>query len=86
MDPDELFKTLDSRTSRLVEDVAEIKSDLRFHIKRTELNEENLELLRKDFAPLKTHVAVVGALVKGLGVVGTLVGIAVGVAKLLGVG
>lgn len=52
------------------------------HVRRSKANEENIELLRSEFAPVKSHVAlwgVVGKLVMGfaafVSLAGTLVGI-----------
>lgn len=54
------------------------------HIRRTALLEEGMTRVIAELQPLKTHVAIWGALAKILGAVGTLVGIGAGVAKLLG--
>ena len=47
-------------------DQAEIKRDIKHHIQRTNLLEENMQYLRKEFNPIKTHVAITGAVTKGL--------------------
>ncbi len=52
---------------------------LEHHVRRT-------DLLEAQIAPLQTHVAVVAALGKTFALVGTLVGILVGIAKLFGWG
>ena len=37
-------------------DVAEIRRDILHHIKRTDLAEENLKMLREDLRPVEQHV------------------------------
>lgn len=47
-------------------DQAEIKKDIKHHIRRTSLLEENMNYLRKEFNPIKTHIAITSAVTKGL--------------------
>ncbi len=54
------------------------------HQRRSIANEKNLDLLRKEFKPIALHVAVVGALGKLIGIMGTGVGLIIGILKLLG--
>lgn len=57
------------------------------HIKRTELNEEDLKLLRKQIEPIQKHVSFVEAAAKMAGFIvagaATLVGLIAGVFKIL---
>lgn len=84
MTPEELLRKLDVKVDSLVEGQLRHSGILSEHIRRTELAEENIELLRAELKPVALHVAVVGALGKVVGLLGVLVGIAVGVWKLLG--
>lgn len=67
-------------------DIVEIRADLREHIRRTSLAEENIERVRSEVKPIATHVAVVAAIAKLVAFIGVVVGIAVGITKLLGIG
>lgn len=69
---DDINKTMIKNTALLEE-----------HMRRTELAEENLKILRGEVEPIKTHVAAIRILVKVVGVLGTVVGIAVGIAKIM---
>lgn len=80
----EKLDVIEAKLSDVRELQAKHSVQLEDHMRRTEASEKNLELLRADFGPVKLHVAVMGALAKGLGLVGTLVGIAAAVWKLLG--
>jgi len=76
-------------------DMAVVKNDLRHHIRRTDLAEENIKLVRAelktninkiqdDFTPIKKHIAMVDGVIKFLGVVSIITGISVSFYKLLG--
>lgn len=82
MTPEELFKRLESKVDKIADTMVTVRLDLGEHMRRSAANEANLAMLRADFAPIKTHVAVVGAIVKGVGVVGTLIGIITALVKL----
>jgi hypothetical protein len=69
--PDDLLNRLDAISG----DLREVKADLRHHIRRTELNEESLTLLRSEVEPLKTHVAMWGGAGKLLAVLVALAGL-----------
>lgn len=57
---DKMDDRLDSIDKTLVSHDVQLKE----HMRRSLANEENVELLRKEFKPVSTHVAVVGALAK----------------------
>ena len=59
---------------------AQTEKDLFTHIKRTDIAEENIKLLREEFKPVKSHVTRVNGIIWFISFVGT-VG---GVAKLFG--
>lgn len=83
MPPDELMKLILLKLDNLSADVGSVKADLREHMRRTSSNEANLDLLRKEFSPIKTHVAVVGGIAKWL-VGGGLIGVVGLVLRLAG--
>lgn len=55
------------------------EQNLKHHVKRTTLLEENVKLLRREFSPIKMHIAVVNGITKAflglLAATGTLAGI-----------
>ncbi len=63
---------------------AEHGTQLKEHMRRTDLAEARLDLLQKEVEPLKAHTAVFAALGKALGLLGTGVGIAFAIGKMLG--
>lgn len=90
MKTDEFIDKLDTRLTKLEDAAAEMRvlqaqhnASLTEHMRRTEVAEENLALLRSEFAPLKTHVAIYGALAKIITVGGALAGLATGLSKLV---
>lgn len=74
---------IDEKISSVDVTLAKQAKDLEHHIFRTDLAEENLEMLRREMEPVKKHVALMDA---GLKVIGALASIALfvlGVIKLL---
>lgn len=59
------------------------EENIKHHIYRTDLAEENIKELRKDVAPIKKHVAMIEGVLKFFGLVALFVGIAAGIAKIL---
>jgi len=57
------------------------EQNLRHHVRRTNLLEENVKMLRKDFNPIKMHVAVVSGVTKALLGLLTAVGVIAGIVK-----
>lgn len=57
----------------------EMQQDLKHHIKRTNLLEDSVTMMREEIAPIKTHVAIVGAIAKSaiivIGAIASLVAI-----------
>lgn len=71
MDPNQLDRIAD-KIEEIRADIAEIKVDLRYHIKRTDLLDDDLKQQRKELKPVVKHVEQMqGALnlVKVLGVI-----------------
>jgi len=76
MDSDKISQSLD----RIESDVTELKiisakqeENLKEHIRRTEIAEENISLIREEVRPLKEHVIVVNGVLKVLGVISVIV-------------
>jgi molecular chaperone DnaK (HSP70) len=65
-------------------DVTLIKQakDLEHHIYRTELAEQNLDLIRQEMVPVKKHVALMDASLKVIGALSSLAMFILGVAKM----
>lgn len=84
MPPNELLKQLDQKVDRLIEEQVRQGAVLEEHQRRSLANETAVDLLRKELKPIALHVAVVGAFGKIVGVIGTVVAIAVGLSKLVG--
>lgn len=74
--------------NKIKDDINDIKTsqqlmakDIAHHIKRTDLAEENLTLLRKEIEPLKKHVTMAEGAIKFIGIVSTVLGIIVLILK-----
>lgn len=63
--------------------LAKQSKDLEHHIFRTDLAEQNLELLRAEMQPIKKHVALMDAGLKIMGVLASVVTVLVGAIKLI---
>lgn len=70
---------INDKLDRIVEQITEIKVSqarteviMEHHIKRTDLSEENLELLREEFKPIKAHVQFINYLAKCLTIIGSI--------------
>lgn len=55
---------LDAKLDDIIRIQADIQADLKNHIYRTEIAEENIEKLAVQMSPIQAHVAFVGALGK----------------------
>jgi len=73
---------LDGRIASIDTTLVKQQEQLEHHIYRTTLAEENISLLRKELKPIESHVNAVGGALKLVGLVGVVVGILTGVAKL----
>ena len=89
MDLVTLHKWLEERLDAVQADLTQIKivqaeqaKDITHHIKRSDLLEAWVQDIQNDVKPLETHVAYVRGGLKLLGLVGLLVGIVAGLAKL----
>ena len=81
-----MLKILENQTE-MAKDIGELKADVKYHIKRTDLLEESIDLdrqqLKKDLAPIKKHVTFVNTTLKIIGALGFIIGLAAGIAQLL---
>ncbi len=83
MKVDRLDQRLQDISSKHMEVHLANKSSLEEHIYRTELNEENIALLREEIKPLEKNVAMVHGALKLIGLVATLGAIVEVVLKVL---
>lgn len=92
---------LDSKFDTMSADITEIKvtsakqhESLNYHIKRSDLNEENIELLRKEneksieslrkeVEPIKSHVIAVNGVLKFVAICSSILGVIFGFLKLI---
>lgn len=80
----------EEKLDKIAEDIVEIKvtlaeqaQQLKHHIYRSDLNEENIELLRTEVKPLGKHVATVNGVLKGIGGLAVLATIVKGVIEVV---
>ena len=85
MSNERIYEVLD----KISDDVSELKvtsakqeENLKEHIRRTEIAEENLELIRKEMQPLKEHVIVINGVLKIVGAVSVVVGSIAGIVRM----
>jgi hypothetical protein len=86
----EAIDKLDVKVDRLDQRLDEMKelhmkntSSLDEHILRTEINEENIALLREEIKPIQNHVIMIHGVLKVIGTLSTILGIIVGAVKVL---
>jgi chromosome segregation ATPase len=72
---EEKIDKLDSRLDSIDVTLGKQHSSLEHHIYRTELNEENIQILRKEMKPLSEHVVTVNNIAKIISVVAAIVAI-----------
>ena len=65
------------------DDIAEIKVDLRYHVKRTDIAEENLKMLREELKPVDKHVEQMRGALNLLKVLGIVLGVVLSVAAVV---
>lgn len=82
---------LDSKLDKIQEHMASVdvtlakqEVSLAEHMKRSDLLEESVSFLRKDFTPVQRHVIIVTGLLRLIGVLSALLVIAVSLKELLG--
>jgi predicted nuclease with TOPRIM domain len=86
----EALDKLDNKVDRLDQRLDEISerhitnsASLNEHIYRTELNEENISMLREEFKPIQKHIIMINGILKGIGFLAILIGMVEGVVKVL---
>jgi hypothetical protein len=72
---EEKIDKLDSRLDSIDVTLGKQHSSLEHHIYRTELNEESIEVLKKELKPLSEHVATINSIAKLITVLAALAGI-----------
>ncbi len=86
LEKERLFETLDKISDRINEvekTLVKQEANLSEHMKRTELAEENLQLLREELKPLEKHVYYIEGAFKLVGGIGVIVSLVVGFIKIL---
>ena len=74
---------IEEKISSIDVTLANQAKDLEHHIYRTELAEQNLELIRQEMVPVKKHVALMDAGLKVIGALSSVAMFILGVAKML---
>lgn len=84
------IEKLEQKVDKILDKIASIDvtlvgqhMQLKEHLRRSQLNEENIELLREQFKPVEVHVSQVAGALKFLGIISILVGVAAGIIKIL---
>lgn len=80
---EEKVDRIESKISNIDITLAKQAKDLEHHIYRTDLAEENLDILRKEIEPVKKHVAIMDASLKVIGAIASIATFIVGAIKLL---
>ena len=90
MDNNQLLSRLLDSQQGMANDINEIKillakqeESLRYHIKRTDLAEDNMALLRDELKPIKNHVALVNAVLRIFGAFAAIVSVGAGLIKVV---
>lgn len=86
MDIERIYTTLEKIDNDLTElkiISAKQEENIKEHIRRTELAEENLSLLRQEIEPLKQHVIVINGILRVIGVVSVIIGSAAGIFEII---
>jgi len=86
MDLERIYESLD----RIEVDITNLRiitakqeENIKEHIRRTELAEENLTLLRGEIEPLKQHVIVINGILRVIGVISVVIGSAAGIFEVI---
>lgn len=87
MNDERIYEVLD----KISEDISDLKitsakqeENIKEHIRRTELAEENLTLLRQEIEPLKQHVVAINSVLKIIGLISVVIGSAAGFFEIVG--
>lgn len=80
---EEKIDKIDDKISNIDVTLAKQAKDLEHHIYRTDLAEQNIELIRQEMQPVKKHVALVDASLRIIGALASIATFIAGVYKLL---
>lgn len=86
MNEERIFQSLD----KISGDISDLKvvvgkqeENIKEHMRRTEIAEENLALIREEIEPLKNHVVVINGVLKITGIIAIIIGAAASVFKII---
>ena len=80
---EEKLDRVEAKISSIDVTIAKQAKDLEHHIYRTDLAEQNLEILRGEMEPVKKHVALMDASLKVIGAIASIATFIIGVIKLI---
>jgi archaellum component FlaC len=80
---EEKLDKVEEKLSSIDVTLAKQAKDLEHHIYRTDLAENNIELLRNEMQPVKKHVALMDASLKVIGAIASVVTFILGISKLI---
>jgi predicted nucleic acid-binding Zn-ribbon protein len=80
---EEKIDRVEDRISNIDVTLAKQAKDLEHHIFRTDLAEQNIEIIRNEMQPVKKHVALVDATLKVIGALASLTTFIFGIIKLI---
>ncbi len=84
---DILMQKILEKQIEMASDIGEIKSDLNYHVKRTDLLEESVSLAKQqlevDLAPIKAHVLLLNTVLKLAGGLSIALGVITGIIKIV---
>lgn len=79
---DEKLDRIEDKISNIDVTLVKQAKDLEHHIYRTDLAEQNIEILRKEMEPVKNHVSFVDASLKIIGVIASVATFGLGIYKI----
>lgn len=79
---EEKVDRIEEKISNIDVTLAKQAKDLEHHIYRTDLAEQNIELIRQEMQPVKKHVALMDASLKVIGAISSAAMFILGVAKM----
>lgn len=80
---EEKLDKVEEKLSSIDVTLAKQAKDLEHHIYRTELAEQNLDLIRQEMVPVKKHVAIMDATLKVIGAIASIATFIIGAVKLI---
>jgi hypothetical protein len=81
---DNKLDKLDEKFDNMEKTQIQQAASLDMHIRRTEIAEENIEMIRGDIKPLTSHVQMVKGMGKFIALISTVAGIAAGLFAIFG--